>query len=1202
MLRHVALFELRYQLRSPAFRVTFLLFFLLAFGAVASDKITIGGNGGNVLANAPFVIAQTSMIMSMLALFVAAAFVANAVIRDDETRFAGILHSTRLPVRDYLLGRFLGAWCAGMLALSSVPLGNAIGATMPWLDPETVGPFHAEWYLYSWLGLCGPTLLITSAILFAIALLTRSMALTYVGVVALLVGYLVALGLVQNPRLEPLVTLLDPFGLAALAIVTKYWTALERNTQLPGLESALLWNRAIWVGATGILLVTGLRSYRVAERSQRRQRDPAGNPAKDAENAEAPPHSTLARRRLASPSQPSLRRDISALWALVRHDMAAAFRHPGYLVLILVGGLNAFGSLWYADEMYGTPTLPVTRVMIEALRGSFNAIPVLIAIYYAGELVWQSRERRMHEILDSTPAPDWAFALPKMLAISLVLVSTLCGAVAVAMGMQLAKGHAELELAHYLLWYALPSSIEVTLLAILAVFVQTLAPSKQMGWLVMMGFLVAQATLGSLGFEHPLYLFAQATAEPLSDMNGRGSFAQHAAWFRAYWSACALALAILATALWRRGTHVSLRTRIARLPHRLAGWPAVACGFSLLAMGVLGGWIFYNTNVLNEYRVVDDDNEWAAELERTVKSFEDLPQPRIADVTLEVDLHPRESRVEIRGRYVVENRTQAPIPELHLNLLRDLQPRKLEVAGATLEREWPKLNYRIFRFDAPLAPGASTTVDFELLREQRGFPHRGADTRLVENGTFLDNFYLTPSIGPNRGQYLGDRSERRKRGLVAEVRAPRLEDEGARAFNGLRRDSDWVQADITISTEADQLAIAPGYLVSEDVRDGRRVVRYRTDAPIQNFFSIQSARYTVARDQWRDVELAVYHHPSHDRNVPTMLEAMKTSLELYSAAFSPFQFRQLRILEFPAYADFAQSFANTIPYSEALGFIHHRQSPDDIDMVTYVTAHEVAHQWWGHQVTAADQQGGTMLIESLSQYSALRVMEQLYGPEQIAKFLKLELDRYLRARGSERLEELPLARVENQGYIHYQKGGIALYFLKEELGTEVVDRTLRRLLEQFAFQPAPYPNTTDFLRLLREEAGPTHEPLIADLFERITLYDVKVESAKSRRLADGQWETTIDVTARKLYADGQGQETEAPLDETFEVGLFASEPGKPGFVRESVLAFERRPLRGGRQALVVRSALEPKVAGVDPYNKRIDREAEDNLLPVELAE
>ena len=158
-----------------------------------------------------------------------------------------------------------------------------------------------------------------------------------------------------------------------------------------------------------------------------------------------------------------------------------------------------------------------------------------------------------------------------------------------------------------------------------------------------------------------------------------------------------------------------------------------------------------------------------------------------------------------------------------------------------------------------------------------------------------------------------------------------------------------------------------------------------------------------------------------------------------------------------------------------------------MDIVTYVTAHEIGHQWWGHQITGADQQGGTFLVESLAQYSALLVMEEEHGPEKIRTFLKREMDNYLRARGSEKLEELPLVRVEDQPYIHYEKGGLAMYLLKEEVGEAVVNRTLQRLLGEYAFKPAPYPNPRDFLRLLREEAGAAHETLIADLFERITM-------------------------------------------------------------------------------------------------------------------
>jgi aminopeptidase N len=888
------------------------------------------------------------------------------------------------------------------------------------------------------------------------------------------------------------------------------------------------------------------------------------------------------------------------LWALAKFDVAAAIRSPAFIVLLGVGFVNSLGSLWYADEIYGNTIHPVTRVMIDALLGSFTIIPLIIAIYYAGELVWRDRERRMHEIIDATPAPDWAFVVPKILAISLVLFGTLVASVLAAITVQALKGHFNFELAKYFGWYVLPTTTSVVMFAVLAIFMQTLVPHKTIGWMLMLVFVIAQITLDRLGFEHNLYQYAGRPPTPLSDMNGQGDFGRAAWWFRAYWSAGAVLLAVLAYALWRRGTGAPLRTRLARLPSRLNGPAGVVAASAIVTMAALGGWIYYNTNVLNEYRTTLDRERAQAGYEKALLGYETVPQPRITDVQLEVDLYPAEPRAVIRGSYVIENRTGAPLDAVHVRWIEPLKLTSLAVEGATLQKEYVEHQYRIYRFDRPLAPLERRRITFETLREQRGFRNVGNETRIVDNGTFLDNMEIAPMLGMSRNGLLQDRAKRRKYGLVPELRPAKLEDDSARAYNGLRSDSDWVNSDITVTTSADQIAIAPGYLESDTTAAGRRTLRYRSDAPIQNFFSIQSARYAVAKDRWNDVELAVYHDPAHGYNVERMNTAMKASLDYFTQNFSPFQFRQVRILEFPDYEKFAQSFANTIPYSEGIGFIADYRDPDKIDMVTYITAHEIAHQWWGHQISSADQQGGTFLVESLAQYSALMVMEQMYGPEQIRKFLKFELDRYLRARGGEVLEELPLARVENQPYIHYQKGGLALYLLKDEIGAGQVNAALRSLLDEFAFKPAPYPNSTDLIRRFREVAGPEHQALVADLFEKITLYDVKVTDATSRKRADGRWDVTLEVEAAKRYADGKGRETEAPLDETFDVGVFTLKPGDKGYRKDSVLAVERRPLRSGRQTIHLVAPAEPAFAGVDPFNKRIDRNSDDNLKDVHV--
>jgi aminopeptidase N len=239
-----------------------------------------------------------------------------------------------------------------------------------------------------------------------------------------------------------------------------------------------------------------------------------------------------------------------------------------------------------------------------------------------------------------------------------------------------------------------------------------------------------------------------------------------------------------------------------------------------------------------------------------------------------------------------------------------------------------------------------------------------------------------------------------------------------------------------------------------------------------------------------------------------------------------------------------------------------------------------------------------MLAETFAQYSALMAMKHLYGPDEIRKFLKYELDNYLRSRGGEMIEELPLERVEGQPYIYYRKGSLVMYRLQDELGEGPVNRALQKLIARYAFKAAPYPTTKDFLADLRAEAPADKQQLITDLFEKITLYDLKAVTATSKRRPDGRYDVTLEVSGAKLYADGKGKETPAPLDEAFDIGLFAKEPGRANFTAKDVILFEHVPIHSGPQTFHFTVARAPAFAGVDPYNKAIDRNSEDNIAHV----
>ncbi|HEX8533223.1 MAG TPA: M1 family aminopeptidase [Allosphingosinicella sp.] len=1195
MIAKIARFELRYQLRNPVFWVTAGIFFLLTFGAMTVEQIQMG-SGGNVHKNAAFATLQKHLIMSLFFMFVTTAFVANVVVRDDDTGYGPIVRSTRVTKFDYLMGRFIGAYLIAALAFASIPLGIWLGSLMPWVDQETLGPNRLRDYAYAYFLLALPNVLITSALFFALATVTRSMMATYLGVIAFLVGYFVANTAVRDrPELERTVGIFEPFGVRAFSSATRYWTAAERNATVPDFTGPLLYNRLLWIGLSLLFLALAYWGFRFSDRgmSKRKQRK-----QKLALSAAASAPAVPAASEPLPAATPGRAAALAQLKARTGLEMKQVFKSPAFIVLIGLGLFNAMAALWTGGDLFGTPTLPVTRALIPPLTGSYSIIPIIIAIYYSGELVWRERDRKMHEIVDATPLPNWAYVVPKTAAVALVLLATLLIGVAAAILVQLLKGYSNIEPAKYLLWFVLPQAVDMTLIAVLAVFVQAISPNKYFGWGLMVLYLITTIVMSSLSLDHNLYNYAGAPQVPLSDINNAGNFWKGAWWFRLYWSAFAVLLLVAAHLLWRRGTETRLKPRLRRAPRRLAGAPGIIAGVALATFVGTGAWAFYNTNILNDYRTNSSDEEFSAEYEKRFLRYEKLPQPTITDVKLDVAIFPEETRAVTRGRYTITNLTQQPIADVHVrNVSRDLEILRLDFPEAKLASNDETYGYRIYRLDRPMAPGESRALSFETRRWQRGFRNNGSDTRLVGNGTFLNNNEIAPDIGMDRQGTLQDRAKRRKYGLSPELRPAKLEDLSATGRNYLG--VGWTTADITVSTSADQTPIAPGKKMMDRTANGRRTARFVSDAPILTFFSVQSARYAEKHRRHSGVDLGIYYHPTHAWNVDRMLNALQVGLDYYQANFGPYQFDQARIIEFPAYASFAQAFANTMPYSEAIGFIADASNPDKIDYVTYITAHELGHQYWAHQIIGANMQGGTMLSETLAQYSALMVMKKLYGEDKIRRFLKFELDNYLRNRGGEVVEELPLARVENQQYIHYRKGSVAMYLLQERLGEDAVNRALRTVLNRYKFKGAPYPRSVDLIQALRAEAKtPEQQALITDLLERITIYDLKVKAPKAVKRADGKWDVTVPVEANKFYADGQGREKAAPLAEAIEIGLFTAEPGRGAFSRSNVIRMERQPVRGGQQVLKFVTDKRPTHAGIDPYNFYIDRNSADNVVPV----
>jgi ABC-2 type transport system permease protein len=1193
MLTTIARFEFRYVLRNPLLWVTAALTFALFFLAMAIGGFLLGAEGG-VLENAAVATLRDYQMISVLFMFVSTAFVANVIIRDDETGFGPIIRATPVTKFEYLFGRYLGA--VGVAALCLLLVWPAIwfGSAVSWADPDTIGPNRLANHLFGYLVIALPNLLIHSAVFFALATITRSMMATYLGVIGFLFGFFyLQESFGDRPLLRKLAPYLDPFAGRALKDSVGLWTIAERNVNLPPLAGPLLHNRLIWLGIALVCLVIAYATFRFADQgmSQReRKRQKLVEAVGDPSTALGMTQGGLGMTQL-----PAAKHDSAALrallWLRTKFEMKQVFMTPAFPVLMAWGLWTTIFFLITQRDPDGRPSYPTTLSLIPEIEDSFRVIPMVIAIYYAGELVWRERDRRMHELVDAAPIPNWAYVVPKTLAMALVLMSTLLATVVAAVAVQLSLGYTQLELDQYLLWYVLPKTWDMLLLAAVAVFVQSLSPHKAVGWGVMVLFLAWQES--SFEFPHDLLNFGEGPSVPLSDLNGAGSFWIGAWTFRVYWGALAMLLLLVAHLLWRRGTELRLMPRIARGLRALAGAPGWVGAAALLTFAATGAYAYYNTNVLNDFQTKTAGEEAKAEFERKFRRYEKLPQPSIVHVTLDMALYPEERRAVTAGRYLLKNETTQPIADLHVRLAADdLELTEAALAGARLIFDDPKHNYRIYRLAQPLQPGQQTEMTFKTTRWHRGFRNNNPAVRLVENGTFLTQEEFMPVFGLGPGNYLQDPKLRQKYGLKGDAKPLPLEDLSGTTKSGFEG---WTTADITISTSEDQTPIAPGRKVADIKRGGRRIARYLTEEPIAVRFSVQSARYAEKHRRHRGVDLAVYYHPKHPWNVDKMLDGMALSLDYYQSAFGPYPFDHLRIVEFPGYGYYAQAFAGTVAYSETLDFVADFSDPSTIDHVTLVTAHEVAHQYWGHMVTPSDNEGGSMIVETLAQYSALMAVTKLYGEAGMSRARLDQLVRYLQGRAWA-AEESPLMRATGQNFVIYRKGAVVMHLLQERLGEEAINRALRKVIRQYGNKRPPYPRSVDIIAAFRAEAKTEEQQqLITDLFERITLYDFKVDKPSAVRRADGKWDVTVPVVAKKTYSDGKGGETETPLNEHVDVGLFSNED----YEVKHAMTIQRLPIRSGRQTVTFVTANKPFYAGIDPYILYVDRDPGNNIEPVQ---
>lgn len=1173
MFQHFFFLELRGRVRSWLVWVCLAGCIAIGFGVTCRNR-----GFGIVHNNAPWVIELIYVQASQLALLFTLLFVNEAAARDFFYNTWQILFSNPLKKSAYLFGRFFGAALVALIPLMGISIGVLLSRFAPWVDTERWGRIFFSAHLISFLVIALPNTIFAASLIFAIAASTRSTLNSILGALGLLAANGLAETLVSNPHWTTFVILCDPFGIWAFHILTAGWSPEQRNIECLGPIGLMLWNRIIWLSVSALIFMIAYWRFRFAERNI----TTVSKASSPIERIAPGPDWVLPHVAIRDGLAVRLEQIVHA----VRLELKAITWTPLFAGVVATTFVSLIPRLSMRGlEGFGLPSFPVTAKMVQLIATSgVSFFSLAIITFYAGILVRRGKDARMDEIEDTLPVPNSVFYIGKFLALVGVLYVMQGLGLLAGIIMQIWFGYHRHQLGLYGGELFLIQFSALFMWAIFAFFTQVISPNKYVGFAVFIGILVTNHyVLVHWDIETHLLEFAIRPMNMFSDLTGRSPFWLGWIWFTTYWLWFCALLAVGSLLAWPRGREQGYRWRSAL--SQFDRTAKIVVIFCVVGFATTGGWIYYNTLIVNDIVTDEAGDDRAADYEKNYKQYENLPQPSIVTGKYLVNFFPRIRGVIMTGDQVVENKTEASIKEIHFTVSPDYDT-DIQLDGATARVVDSAHSYRIFRLITPMAPGDQRHLRFTVRDEPRGFPNDFESTPSVlpQYSSILSD--SMPRIGYRRDRELTDINERKDHGLDAAKPIAMLDRNAIhRANSYLRRDSDWVMEDIVVGTSEDQIAVAPGSLVKKWSETGRRYFEYRLDHSSLNSFYAVSGVYRLTTEEDNGVSLELYYDAQHAWNVPKIMGAMRETLDYCTRNFGPYRERVLRIVEISSGGPIA--FPTGELYPQNYAFIAHTKNKGDADPIVWAVAHDVAAQWWGQQIAGADMQGANILSDTVQQYVGLMMVEHTCGREAVRRLLSDDLFTYAHRHNS---KEKPLNSAKDwQSYIYANKGAMAMYYFKQLAGETAVNHVLANLTQKYAYAPPPYPTSLDLEDVLRAELPIDRRNMVTSWFDEIDQWTTHPITASASKREDGKYDVTIVVSAQKRTLGNNDAGTISrpiKLDDWIEIGVFGKS-AVDGIPRQP-LHLEFVHLTKDKPIFTFIADKKPDFVGVDPYSLMID--------------
>ena len=593
-------------------------------------------------------------------------------------------------------------------------------------------------------------------------------------------------------------------------------------------------------------------------------------------------------------------------------------------------------------------------------------------------------------------------------------------------------------------------------------FVHSLIPNLFLGLFILAGIWLGAQSLEQIGIQTNTLKYNFLPALEYSDFNGYGHQLKGYLLLIAYWLVFGFLLVFGIPIIWNRGSLSSIKERFLLAKSRINK----PLSLILILLSINFSWlackIYKLENIAkSSFAASSNPSQTLKDYKKEWKQFSSITQPKITDIDLHIDLYPQKENFEARGVYKLVNQSDKIIDTIFIRTGFD-EITKLDWNGsAQLLKENVIMKSYLYKLRNSLHPGDSMDLSFIIQNTPNTIFFRNSN--VLKNGSYIQHDIL-PRLGY---QFI-------------EHELP-LTDSLVNSNNYFHRDANYVNIHTVISTSKNQIAIAPGELISEKKDGDRNIYEYNSPQPIKFNFSFHSAKFEVLEEKYKDVTIQLFFKKGHDLNTKLMLDGLKASLDYNTKWFGQYPYKQVRIIEFPHTEEnySATLTSNNIPASEILFNINSAAMDEKINLPFYVMAHELTHEWFGNQVMPADAEGAKMLTESITEYISLCIYQEYLGEANAENFLRAQYNRYNRGRKKENGKEQPLSKVlSHQEYIAYGKGAIAFNAISKTIGKDKFNSILQNYLLKYKSQSQYYPTTKNFIQLLKINTSKEEHKLI----------------------------------------------------------------------------------------------------------------------------